>query len=79
MPSCCRSGSTFSESVVVPVPADVLWATVVDLPALPSIVSMVTAFEWVSRENPAVQKGHDDKNNEEHNNNMNAYNDGLRL
>ena len=48
MPCCCRSAATFSESVVVPVPADVLWATVVDLPALPSVVSMVTDFEWVS-------------------------------
>ena len=45
---CFHSGDNFSDSVLVPVPADVLWETVADLDALPEVVTMVTGFERVS-------------------------------
>ena len=45
---CCRSGVTYSDSIRVPVPPDVLWQTVADLPDLPNVVQMVTGFEWIT-------------------------------
>lgn len=51
---CERNGWNFSHSTEVEVPADVLWETVCDLEALPQVVSMVTGFERVSGNPPAV-------------------------
>lgn len=48
MACCFRTGSTFSDSIEVPVAPDVLWATVADLEALPRVVGAVQGFERVS-------------------------------
>lgn len=51
---CFQNGSTFSDSVDVPVPADALWEVVIDLDSLPEVVTMVSGFEVVSGNPPAV-------------------------
>eukprot|EP00977_Amphora_coffeiformis_P005107 scaffold1071_cov166-Amphora_coffeaeformis.AAC.15 len=49
---CLKSGLSFSESVEIDVPADIVWETVADLEALPRVVSTVTAYERVSGSPP---------------------------
>ena len=46
--NCLQRGMTFSESVQVEAPANVVWDTVCDLEALPAIVTAVVGLERVA-------------------------------